>query len=43
MKSFLAAQGAEPLVTSPEQFSEMLKRDVANWAKVIKAADIHLN
>jgi tripartite-type tricarboxylate transporter receptor subunit TctC len=43
MKSFLAAQGAEPLVTSSEQFSEMLKRDVANWAKVIKAADISLN
>jgi tripartite-type tricarboxylate transporter receptor subunit TctC len=43
MKSFLAAQGAEPLVTSPEQFSEMLRADVAKWAKVIKAADIHLN
>jgi tripartite-type tricarboxylate transporter receptor subunit TctC len=43
MKSFLAAQGAEPLVTSPEQFSEMLKRDVASWAKVIKAANIHLD
>jgi tripartite-type tricarboxylate transporter receptor subunit TctC len=43
MKSFLAAQGAEPLATSSEQFSEMLKRDVANWAKVIKAADISLN
>jgi tripartite-type tricarboxylate transporter receptor subunit TctC len=43
MKSFLAAQGAEPLVTTPEQFSEMLKKDVTNWAKVVKAADIHLN
>jgi tripartite-type tricarboxylate transporter receptor subunit TctC len=43
MKSFLAAQGAEPLVTSSEQFSEMLKRDVASWAKVIKAADVHLD
>jgi tripartite-type tricarboxylate transporter receptor subunit TctC len=43
MKSFLEAQGAEPLVTSPEQFSEMLKKDVTNWAKVIKAADVHLN
>jgi tripartite-type tricarboxylate transporter receptor subunit TctC len=43
MKSFLAEQGAEPLVTSPEQFSEMLKKDVADWAKVIKAADVHLN
>jgi tripartite-type tricarboxylate transporter receptor subunit TctC len=43
MKSFLATQGAEPLVTSPEQFSQMLRRDVANWAKVIKAADIHVD
>ena len=43
MKSFLAAQGAEPLVTSSEQFSDLLKKDVANWAKVIRAADIHLN
>jgi tripartite-type tricarboxylate transporter receptor subunit TctC len=43
MKSFLEAQGAEPLVTSPEQFSEMLKTDVTSWAKVIKAADVHLN
>jgi tripartite-type tricarboxylate transporter receptor subunit TctC len=43
MKSFLVAQGAEPLVTSPERFSDMLKKDVTNWAKVIKAADIHLN
>jgi tripartite-type tricarboxylate transporter receptor subunit TctC len=43
MNSLLAAQGAEPPVTSSEQFSERLKRDIANWAKVIKAADIHLN
>jgi tripartite-type tricarboxylate transporter receptor subunit TctC len=43
VKSFLATQGAEPLITSPEHFSEMLKRDVENWAKVVRAADIHLN
>jgi len=43
MKAFLASQGAEPLVTSPEEFSAMLKRDLASWAKVIKAADVHLN
>ncbi len=43
VKKFLAEQGAEPLATSPEQFSEMLKRDIANWAKVISAADVHLN
>ncbi|HEY2140245.1 MAG TPA: hypothetical protein VGH00_09210 [Chthoniobacterales bacterium] len=38
MRSFLAAQGAEPLITSSEQFSEMLKS--GNWAKVVEAADI---
>jgi tripartite-type tricarboxylate transporter receptor subunit TctC len=43
MKSFLEAQGAERLVTSPKQFSEMLRKDVTSWAKVIKAADVHLN
>ena len=43
LKSFLEAQGAEPPATSPEQFSEMLKTDVAKWAKIIQAADGHLN
>jgi tripartite-type tricarboxylate transporter receptor subunit TctC len=43
MKSFLASQGAEPLATSPEEFLDMLTRDVASWAKVIKAANIQLN
>jgi tripartite-type tricarboxylate transporter receptor subunit TctC len=43
MKSFLATQGAEPLRTSPDEFSAMLTRDVATWAKIIKAANIHLN
>lgn len=43
MKAFLSAQGAEPLVTSPDEFLQMLKRDVATWAKVIAAANVHLN
>ncbi|HEY1474487.1 MAG TPA: tripartite tricarboxylate transporter substrate binding protein [Pseudolabrys sp.] len=43
MKSFLATQGAEPLITSPDEFLQMLKGDVTSWAKVIKAANIHLN
>jgi tripartite-type tricarboxylate transporter receptor subunit TctC len=43
MKGFLATQGAEPLIASPGEFFEMLTRDVASWAKVIKAANIHLN
>src|SRR5581483_2546949 len=38
-KDFLASQGAEPLATSPDEFSVMLKRDLVVWAKVIKAAN----
>ena len=42
-KDFLASQGAEPLATSPDEFSVMLKRDLVVWAKVIKAANVHLD
>src|ERR1044072_2646894 len=36
MIEFLATQGAEPLVTSPEKFLEILQADIAKWAKVVK-------
>ena len=42
-KAFLASQGAEPLATSPDTFAAMLKRDLVIWAKVIKAANVHLD
>lgn len=42
MKTFLAGQGAEPMIMSPEDFLELMKKDLAAWAKVIKAADIKL-
>lgn len=32
--------GSEPLSSSPEQFSELLKAEIARWAKVIKEANI---
>jgi tripartite-type tricarboxylate transporter receptor subunit TctC len=43
MVDFLAAQGAEPLITSPEAFLKLLQDDVVTWAKVVKAAGVTLN
>jgi tripartite-type tricarboxylate transporter receptor subunit TctC len=43
MIDFLAAQGAEPLITSPEEFLRILEADVVKWAKVVKSAGVTLN
>lgn len=43
MIDFLATQGAEPLIMSPEQFLQILQADVEKWAKVVKAAGVTLN
>ena len=43
MIDFLAAQGAEPLVTSPEKFLEVLQADIAKRAKVVKDANVKLD
>jgi tripartite-type tricarboxylate transporter receptor subunit TctC len=43
MIDFLAQQGAEPFITTPDEFLAILKSDVATWAKVVKAADVKLN
>jgi tripartite-type tricarboxylate transporter receptor subunit TctC len=43
MVDFLATQGAEPLITSPHEFLALLKADIENWAKVVKAAGVTLN
>jgi tripartite-type tricarboxylate transporter receptor subunit TctC len=40
---FLATQGAEPFITSPEEFLKILQADVEKWAKVVKAAGVSLN
>src|SRR5262249_51314452 len=39
-KSALAAQGAEAVPTTPEEFGAFLKREIDKWGKVIKAAGI---
>jgi tripartite-type tricarboxylate transporter receptor subunit TctC len=40
MKERLAAQGFEPVASTPEQFAEQIKIDFEAWAKVIRAAGI---
>ena len=43
MIDFLATQGAEPLITSPEAFLAILQADLVKWAKVVKAAGVTIN
>jgi tripartite-type tricarboxylate transporter receptor subunit TctC len=43
MIDFLAAQGAEPLITSPEEFLKILEADVVKWSKVVKSDGVTLN
>ena len=43
MKDRMAAQAAEVSTTSTEEFAATLKRDFAQWVKVIKDAGIRLN
>jgi tripartite-type tricarboxylate transporter receptor subunit TctC len=42
MIDFLATQGAEPLITSPEEFLGILQADVMKWAVVVKSAGVTL-
>lgn len=43
MIDFLATQGAEPLITSPEEFLAILQADVLKWDKVVKDAGVTIN
>jgi tripartite-type tricarboxylate transporter receptor subunit TctC len=43
MIDFLATQGAEPLITSPEEFLGILRADLIKWAKVVKDASVTIN
>jgi tripartite-type tricarboxylate transporter receptor subunit TctC len=42
VKQTLASQGADPYVTTPEQFVAIIKADIARYGKIIKAANIKL-
>ncbi len=43
MQEFFKAQGAEALITSPEEFHKMLVSDAAKWAKVVKASGARID
>jgi tripartite-type tricarboxylate transporter receptor subunit TctC len=36
MKEKLANQGAEVLTMTPEQFGDLIRKEKARWAKVVK-------
>jgi tripartite-type tricarboxylate transporter receptor subunit TctC len=38
VRELLLKQGAESYATSPEEFTKIVQRDVAKWAKVVKAS-----
>ncbi len=42
VKARMAGDGMEPVGGSPERFHETLKRDVAKWQKLVKAANIRV-
>jgi len=42
VKTRLADQGAEAVGNTPEQFTDVIRADLAKWAKVIQAAGIRL-
>jgi tripartite-type tricarboxylate transporter receptor subunit TctC len=43
VKSRIAEQGFSIIVSSPQEFAEKIRRDVAKWGKVIKDANIVVN
>lgn len=43
MVEFLKAQGADALITTPEEFHKLLVADVSKWAKVVKASGARID
>jgi tripartite-type tricarboxylate transporter receptor subunit TctC len=43
MRERLSQQGAEPVGNTPEEFSAVIKRDLAKWSKLVKDANIRLD
>ena len=40
MREMLTRAGADPLSSSPEEFSRIIIADIGKWAKVVKAAGV---
>jgi tripartite-type tricarboxylate transporter receptor subunit TctC len=43
LKEKLAALGADPVGSTPEQFTALIRQDIARWASVVKASGVHLD
>ena len=43
MQDFFKTQGAEALITTPEEFQKVLVSDVQKWAKVVKASNARID
>jgi tripartite-type tricarboxylate transporter receptor subunit TctC len=43
MREFYKSQGADELLTTPDQLLAMLKSDIATWAKVVKASGARID
>jgi len=43
MRERFASQGAEPVGNTPAEFTEIIRRDIARWAKVIREAGVTVN
>ena len=35
--------GADPLIMSPEEFTQFIRKDIEKWAKVAKAANVKMD
>ncbi len=42
MRERLASEGGQPVGNTPQQFQEIIKADVAKWAKVVKEAGVRV-
>jgi tripartite-type tricarboxylate transporter receptor subunit TctC len=42
IKAFMPREALDPVASTPEQLSELLKREIAKYAKVIKTANIRM-
>ena len=43
LQDFLKAQGADVLLTTPEEFHKLLVADVAKWSKVVRASGARID
>jgi tripartite-type tricarboxylate transporter receptor subunit TctC len=41
-EKYLAAQGLEPIIGTPEQFSAFIRAETVKWGKVVKDANIKI-